>query len=456
MTSSSSQVARTVGRALRNRHWLIWSTMLMAVILAVVVAAQRPPSYTATAVLVLDEQQEAGLGFDLALQADQYLTQRFVAMATSRPVLEEACRQAGGGCDATWLARNVTAAATKTAGVINVTAKGPTGPRAALYANAVASQVVAQARAQVIATLTPTRDYLRGELDQLAKQRDALQQKISQWPRNGLSDAAVANQTAPLLAQLNLLQTQYSTTYQRMQDVDVQQAKRSNALLVRQTAQVPSTPSDPDLVRYVLVAEGLGLVFGVLLSLVVDRFDNRLRDPADLAVAAGAGLVLDTSVDDDAFALLVQAGVVGALDTARSLLVVGSSPGDAVHDVGLAVANGASEIGRRVRLVTTEPVAEPAAEAEEEAAEVDLVVTCAKAPTLDPKSLLLVKGADAAVLVATRARTEFDDARRTAELLRLAGVRLQAAVLLPRPPRSLLARRPNLRLKSAPALSSQG
>ena len=80
-------VLDSIGGALRRRHRWVWLPPLAAVAAAGLLAAFLPPTYEATAQLALDEQQEAGLGFDLALQADQYLTQRYVAMATSRPVL---------------------------------------------------------------------------------------------------------------------------------------------------------------------------------------------------------------------------------------------------------------------------------------------------------------------------------------------------------------------------------
>ena len=65
--------------------------------------------------------------------------------------------------------RQVTAQATRAAGVISVSARARTAARAARLASAVAQQVVVQNRLQAAATLAPTRDYLKGQLDQLQR-----------------------------------------------------------------------------------------------------------------------------------------------------------------------------------------------------------------------------------------------------------------------------------------------
>jgi capsular polysaccharide biosynthesis protein len=389
----------TMGGALRRRHPLVWLPALAAIAVAGLLVAMLPATYEATALLGLDEQQEAGLGFDLALQADQYLTQRYVAMATSQPVLERVCAHAASGCDAASLGRQVTAAPTKAAGVIAVTVRARSAVQAARLATAVAQQVVAQNQAQAAASAAPTRAYLRGQLDQLEKQQEAIQARVA---------AAPAGAQAPLLAELTMTQQQYTATYGRIQDADVEQARLSAALLVRQAAQAPSRAADPDLVRYVLVAAAAGLTGGFLLALLVDLLDRRVRDGDDLAAATGADVVLDAdprAAATECCALLLHAGAGGS--TPDDVLVVAASRDDAAATVGDDLARAAADMGR------------------------PMTVSVAAAPTVDPRTLLRAKTASAAVLVATRGRTAGADARRTAHLLRRAGAEVRAAVLLP-------------------------
>jgi hypothetical protein len=204
-----------------------------------------------------------------------------------------------------------------------------------------------------------------------------------------------------------MTQQQYTATYGRVQDLDVQQARLSSALLVRQTASVPSRPAEPDLVRYLLVAAAAGLAGGFLLALLVDLLDRRVRDGADLAAATGADVVLDAdprSAATECCALLLHASGGG---TPEEVLVVAASRDDEAGAVGDDLARAASEMGR------------------------PMTVSVAAAPTVDPRTLLRARTASAAVVVATRGRTAGSDARRTAHLLRRAGAEVRAAVLLP-------------------------
>jgi hypothetical protein len=271
--------------------------------------------------------------------------------------------------------------------------------QAARLATAVAQQVVVQNQAQAAATAAPTRTYLNGQLDQLQKQQAAIQARLTATP-----SAA----QAPLLAELTMTQQQYTATYGRIQDTDVEQARLSAALLVRQAAPVPSIPTDPDLVRYVLVAAAAGPTGGFLLALLVDLLDRRVRDGGDLAAATGADVVLDAdprAAATECCALLLTAGAGGGMP--EDVLVVAASAGDTASGVGDDLARAAAEMGR------------------------PMIVSVAASPTVDPRTLLRARTASAAVLVATRGRTAGADARRTAHLLRRAGAEVRAAVLLP-------------------------
>src|SRR2546427_8482819 len=81
----------TVGKALRLRHWLVWGLGGLAAALALGAASVRTPTYQATAYLNVDESQNVSQGFDIALQADQYLEQRYISLATSHAVLTRVC-----------------------------------------------------------------------------------------------------------------------------------------------------------------------------------------------------------------------------------------------------------------------------------------------------------------------------------------------------------------------------
>jgi hypothetical protein len=117
---------------------------------------------------------------------------------------------------------------------------------------------------------------------------------------------------------------------------------------------------------------------------------------------------------------------------------VAAAPGDQVDRVGRDLALAAAEAGGDVLLESTsgrrERVAggrlgEPAGRPRRAAEAADLAIVCTDPPANDPRVVLRARSASAAVVVLTRGRTGFDAARQTADLLRLAGIEVAAAVL---------------------------
>src|SRR5438309_1426622 len=88
----------TIGNALRRGHYLVWGAAALAAALALGAASFRHPTYQATALLSINASQNASQGVDISIQAQQVLSQRYINMATSRPVLDQVCAKEGRGC----------------------------------------------------------------------------------------------------------------------------------------------------------------------------------------------------------------------------------------------------------------------------------------------------------------------------------------------------------------------
>jgi capsular polysaccharide biosynthesis protein len=439
----------TVGRALRRRHWLIWGLALLAGILAVGAAMVRPPTYEASALLSVDETPSATQGFDSAVQADQFLTQRFIAMATSAPVLQAVCAKEGRGCDATALAKRVRATTTRTTAQLSILVDDPSPQAAARLANEVAQQVVDRNAAQAEAQVAGQRAFLQGQLKQLGDQMAQATQQAQVSAAGGRSDAAP-------LSQLSLLQAQYGTTYQRLQDLDVQRAQLAGVISIVQPATPPARPADPDPVRYALVGVAGGLVAGLLLALLAERLRTRVHQGSELGEAARCSVVVDLSRGGRAraagpyrfLARLVRSHEQGG---PRALMVVASGARDHVNEVGLGLAHAIAEGGER-SLVVLAPSPDGGEPEQREVdvggpppleaagapgrqlrprAEYDLTIHCSLPPMLDPGLSWLEPATDRALVVATRGAARFADVRRTADLLRQVDVDVVAAVLLP-------------------------
>lgn len=443
-----TQPMSTVGRALRRRLWLILLLTVAGGVAAHEATMVRPAVYEGTALVSIDESGAASQGVDVAMQVDQFLAQRFIALGTSRQVLQAVCAKERHRCDPATLSRQVRVTTPKATAQLAVVADASSPATAARLANEVADAMIAANRAQVEAQLGPQLTYLQGQLKQ---QSDQLGPALQQVAAN---DAAARPDTAGV-AQLTFLQTEYSSTYQRLQALDLQRSQQDNLLSVEQRAVPVSTPVDPDPTRYLAIGLVAGLLAGLLAALAAGGMRNRIKSSSDLAEASGTDVVVDFSRGlmrgaGRPYAYLVRISLGQAAQHQQAVLLVGSTLGERVNDVGQELASAAAASGKRA-LVLLAPtpsrgwwwrrgdrpsriVVEPDAadgQLTPRQGDADLVIHCSLPPTLDPSVTWLRSTPDSAILVATQGRTRFGDVRRTVEMLHRTGVQVHAAILLP-------------------------
>jgi capsular polysaccharide biosynthesis protein len=445
----------------------VWGVAGLAAALALAAASVRVPTYQATSLLNVDESHNVSQGFDIALQADQYLEQKYISMATSQAVLASVCAQENSAqttptasppapvqpsptaaatpatqssCTPTQLSRQVSAAATKATGEIAITVTASSPLTAARVANEVASTTLANNQVYVKSSLAGQRQLLQQQLNQVTQQMAVTQQAIQAANNANRPDSA-------LLAQFNVLQSQYQTTSGRLQDLDVAQAQLISGLTIEQLATPPTKPADPDPARYVLVGVAGGLTVGLLLALIAERLRDRIVDGAELAEATGSDLVLAVDYREAAAVIgsygLLSPADVGEGGSGAQLVLVAASPEVPVDDLAMDLAAAAATEDRLVLVVPSGPgralreVNDRGASGQLHprprtpgARDADLTIRCAS--PLSRPSMWLKPSAGPAILLATRNRTRFSEARRTAELLRHLGVEPAATLLLTR------------------------
>jgi len=465
---------RTVTSAIKHRRYVLIAIIALVTLAAGVASIVRPPTYQGTALLFVDERFNSSQGFDLALQAGELLSAHFIETATSRPVLERACSgkyfdtpaTVGYACSPEGLLAGVSANTVRGTSWIAVSMISRSAPESAALANAVARAMIDQNQADIEQLLAPTKNFLEGELNRLQTAIAAEQAQIAQLQKqsnpnvnNGSNSAAIAAHQA----NLTLLQSQYSATYARIQDLVIEQNRLAGSLTEVQTATVPSKPIDPDPLRYLLAGLLAGLCLGLATVLIIDRLDDRIFDTEALARAAGTSLVVEVGPRAprtesgrtfEPYAL-ARASLVAQHPALTKLLVVAASSRDRVRRIAAALGMAGVKAGQTVLVVDAEAhnyvmhqqsgrngskmtiVSTPSngdtripidAIADPEG-KYDLTIMSAPSPDVDPTAVSLARMADVAIIVATAAKTRFSEARRTADSLRMAGVEVVAGIL---------------------------
>jgi capsular polysaccharide biosynthesis protein len=459
----------TIGRALRTKLWLIVLLALGAGVVAYEASLVRPQVYEASTLVSIDESQSTTQGFDVAMQADQFLAQRFISLGTSREVLQDVCAKEGPACNPSALGRQVRVTTPQATAQLLIVADASAPSTAARLANETADALIARNRAQVDQRMAAQVALLQGQLAQLGVQLNQALQQASAAEKAGQSNATT-------VAQLSFVQTEYSSTYQRLQDLQVRRTQQADVLSIEQRAARPGKPVDPDPVRYVLVGLAGGLLAGVLVALVAEGTRTRIGRSSDLAEVAGTDIVIDFGREllpgaGRPYAFLARVSLADGEEPAGqplALLLVGSTVWERVNEVGKELASSVAASGRRVLVLlaptprggwlrrkqdnsSSKILVEPDGSNGQPVPrwsgdEVDLVIHCSLPPMLDPSSTWLGATPERAILVATKGVTRFGQARRTAETLERVGVQVVASILLPyrlKPaPRAPVAHRP--------------
>jgi capsular exopolysaccharide synthesis family protein len=159
----------------------------------------------------------------------------------------------------------------------------------------------------------------------------------------------------------------------RAQSLGVLAELRNSNVQIAQAAAVPTSPSSPRVSRNTVLGAVLGLLLGLGIALLLERFDRRIREPKDLEVIYGLPL-LGVVPESPALARSARrkggpGGVIPATEAEafhlirahlryfnvdrelRTLLVASAAPGDGKTTVARHLASAAARMGARVLLV---------------------------------------------------------------------------------------------------------
>lgn len=290
-TPASSSVSFSDYVAAVRRHWKLVVLLVVLGMAAGYVTAPKPKPagpvsitgsttyYRATALLSTGSTSADPTG--LSLDGMAYL-------ATSGPVAQATAVQLGGGLTGPEVSSQVQVTAKDQLGVLQVTAQGSTPSGAATLANTFSAQLIDALNAQLAQSATATIASDKAQLAVLSK----VISQIQQQPSSGLVQSELS-QVNSQYVQLYLSMTQLQVAGPAHTDLHVVSPAEPAAAAVLSrggtVAKVSSATSSKK------VRLGLGFLLGLLIALVVaivwERIDPRVRNKRDAERAFGLAVL---------------------------------------------------------------------------------------------------------------------------------------------------------------------
>lgn len=264
VTSAGRLAGRSVFGTIRRRWPWMAVTVLACVAAAGAITVVKPPTYQATALLVVDQRATSPTAdLNATVSTGELLAAHYIKMAGSTTVLKRVCADVAGPCSPDAIKKGISLSTVKGTDLLaaNVTDRDP--HRATLLANALAKELINEERAEIAAALAPTKTYLAGELSSL--------------------NTKMLAATTP--AELAALQNQYATAYARQENILETETRLDGQLTTAEAAGVPITPVDPDPRIYLPAGLVVGLVLAALLALLLEWIDDRIYSTEVLSEA---------------------------------------------------------------------------------------------------------------------------------------------------------------------------
>ncbi|MFZ1925290.1 MAG: polysaccharide biosynthesis tyrosine autokinase [Solirubrobacteraceae bacterium] len=299
--------------------------------------------YTATASLVFNDsqanQQAAGLQA-VSVNNQQAQENTNLKLVQLGDMAERTARRLGQGQTKEKIKEALSISALGESNVVNVAATAASPPLAAAIANTYAKRFVFEQQES-------NHKYYASALALVSKQLGAL----TPAERAGTSGLALES---------------------RAQSLGVLAELRNGNVQIAQAASVPTSPSSPKTARNTALGAVLGLLLGLGIAFLLERFDRRIREPKDLEMVYGLPLLgvvpesgaLSRSARGTASGRALIASEAEAFHLIRAhlryfnvdkelrtLLVASAVPGDGKTTVARHLASAAARMGARTLLV---------------------------------------------------------------------------------------------------------
>jgi len=260
------------------KQWKLIVICILVVGLGALIGSKlRTPLYQSSALVQVAIRSSNNQADYNSLLASDQLVQTEASLALSDPVLREVVSR-HPGLTVQQLTSEVTSTSKLNTQLFEIDVVDPSPTRAAALANDIAATLIKQQLQVVQQENGQSQQQVQQDLDQTRQKIDTITAQLSALQAKGGNQARIA----VLQAQLNGLQQHYSQWQTLLAQLELTQAQNGDFLRIAQLAQPGVSPVGPRILF--ITAGGLlaGLLLGIVLALLYERLDTRVRTPEAL------------------------------------------------------------------------------------------------------------------------------------------------------------------------------
>lgn len=345
----------------RRWFWLLGLCALVAALGALLVSKLQPPTYRATALLIVD-QSAPGQDVYTGLLASDQLVATYEHLITQPVVLQRAV-QSVGGISAAQLAQHVSVNDQPATQIIELDVEDGNPVRAARLANAIVDAFITVQQQSADAELADVQQRLAPQIAQVSQQISNLNTTLDRLRAKDANDPripGIQQQLTAALAQRDSLQT-LST------QLTTHAIVMGNSIHVFQPAIPPTVPDRPK----PLLNMAIGALFGLLIAsgfvFLVEFLDDRIRTPAQVEALISIPIIGSIGVERSKRLLLsgnpnthtlgayqqlrTNLSFVALDKPLRTIVVTSAQAGEGKSTVALNLATSLALSGKRTLLL---------------------------------------------------------------------------------------------------------
>lgn len=345
----------------RRWLWLLIVASILGAGTSYLVSSRLPKVYEGSAKLLVTPSQANGVASYNDVLTGQSLTRTYAEVLKTRPILEDAARQAGVDVPPERLAPLVEVKPVLNTQLIQINARATDADLAARFANQIATSFIQSTQASQSSRFSAVREALGQQLAQLQRDIDDRTRRIDGLRANDPGSAELSR----LQSELSQLQQSYAATERSFADARLSEARSTDLLALVEPASPPINPVEPRVLLNVIVAGLFALVLAFVLAYLIEHLDDRLRSPERVTRHTGlqvlgsvstlppntAPTVEDRHLGEALRLLRTNLQFAAVARPLHSLVVTSSEAGDGKTTIATNLAIVLAQAGQRVILV---------------------------------------------------------------------------------------------------------